>query len=74
MTGIPIYNINNNGATGGSVIHLAKSLISAGTYQCVLAVDFEKMSKGAFQLNFKDRALPTSKFRKKTVEYFPLEG
>jgi len=27
MTGIPIYNVNNNCATGSSALHLAKNLV-----------------------------------------------
>lgn len=43
MSGVPIYNVNNNCATGSSAIHLAKNLIAGGVYNCVLAVGFEKM-------------------------------
>lgn len=32
MTGIPIYNVNNNGSSGASALHLAKSLIEGGVY------------------------------------------
>jgi acetyl-CoA acetyltransferase len=40
MSGIPIYNVNNNCATGSSALHLAKNLIAGGVYSCVLAVGF----------------------------------
>jgi len=40
MTGIPIYNINNNGATGSSTVHLAYNLIKGGIYSCTVAVGF----------------------------------
>jgi len=40
MTGVPIYNVNNNCATGSSALHLAKSLVSGGVYKCVLAAGF----------------------------------
>lgn len=46
MTGIPVYNINNNGATGSSTVHLAYNFIRGGVYECVLAFGFEKMQKG----------------------------
>ena len=43
MTGIPIYNVNNNCSTGSSALHLAKNLVQGGVYDCVLALGFEKM-------------------------------
>lgn len=45
MTGIPIYNTNNYGATGASAVHLGKSLVQGGLYDCVLVIGFEKMGK-----------------------------
>ena len=43
MSGIPIYNINNNCATGSSALHLGKKFIQGGLYDCVMALGFEKM-------------------------------
>jgi len=43
MTGVPIYNVNNNCATGSTALHLAKSFIQGGVYDCVMALGFEKM-------------------------------
>jgi acetyl-CoA acetyltransferase len=43
MTGIPIYNVNNNCATGSSALLLAKNLVEGGLYECALALGFEKM-------------------------------
>lgn len=40
MTGVPIYNVNNNCSTGSSALHLAKNLVEGGVYDCVLAVGF----------------------------------
>lgn len=47
MTGIPIFNVNNNCATGSSAIYLAKQILEAGNVDCVLAVGFEKMEPGS---------------------------
>lgn len=47
MTGIPVYNVNNNCSTGSSALILAKQLIETGQNDCVLAVGFEKMEKGS---------------------------
>jgi acetyl-CoA acetyltransferase len=30
MTGIPIYNVNNNCATGSTALHLANQFVAAG--------------------------------------------
>lgn len=46
LTGIPIYNLNNNCATGSSAVYLAKQLIDTGNTDCVLAVGFDKMDRG----------------------------
>ena len=53
MTGIPIYNVNNNCATGSSALHLGKKFIQGGIYDCVMALGFEKM--GNHFLNFRER-------------------
>jgi acetyl-CoA acetyltransferase len=45
MTGIPIYNTNNNGCTGSATMILAKQLVEAGS-DCVMALGFEKMERG----------------------------
>ena len=43
MTGIPVYNVNNNCATGASALNLAKKLVQGGLYDCAMALGFEKM-------------------------------
>jgi acetyl-CoA acetyltransferase len=40
MPGIPVYNTNNNGATGSSTVHLAYNLVRGGIYNCLIAVGF----------------------------------
>ena len=47
MTGIPIYNVNNNCSTGSTALLMAKQFIEAGTGDCVLALGFEKMERGS---------------------------
>src|SRR5688500_17273780 len=44
MTGIPIFNVNNNCATGSTALHLAAEAVRCGIADCVLAVGFEQMS------------------------------
>lgn len=47
VTGIPIYNVNNNCATGSSALYLGKQIIESGNADCVLACGFEKMERGS---------------------------
>ncbi len=47
LTGVPVYNVNNNCATGSTALMLARQLVEGGTADCVLALGFEKMKKGA---------------------------
>ncbi|MEY9965464.1 acetyl-CoA acyltransferase [Streptacidiphilus sp. MAP12-16] len=47
LTGIPVYNVNNNCATGSSALMMARQFVAGGINDCVLAVGFEKMSRGA---------------------------
>merc|ERR1711936_990583 len=58
MTGIPVYNVNNNCATGSSALFLAHQLVGGGIANCVLALGFEKMQKGSLAATFSDRANP----------------
>ena len=45
-TGIPVYNVNNNCATGSTALFMAKQFVEGGVSDCVLATGFEKMEKG----------------------------
>jgi len=47
LTGIPIYNVNNNCATGSSALFMAHQLVAGGMANCVLALGFEKMQRGS---------------------------
>jgi acetyl-CoA acetyltransferase len=47
LTGIPIYNVNNNCSTGATALHMAKQFVEGGISHCVLALGFEKMQKGS---------------------------
>ena len=67
-TGIPIFNINNNGATGGTGIYMASRAVASGAADCVLALGFEKMYSGPLKRIFTDRADPMGKFLEKNVE------
>jgi acetyl-CoA acetyltransferase len=58
MTGIPIYNVNNNCSTGATSLFLAKQLVEGGLSDCVMAAGFEKMEKGSLGAKFADRTNP----------------
>ncbi|MGW1837648.1 lipid-transfer protein [Streptomyces sp. NPDC002067] len=47
MTGVPVYNVNNNCATGATALMLARQFVEAGVNDCVLALGFEQMRRGA---------------------------
>ncbi|WP_432165145.1 lipid-transfer protein [Streptomyces sp. bgisy031] len=47
LTGVPVYNVNNNCATGSSALMLARQFVEGGINDCVLALGFEKMQRGA---------------------------
>jgi acetyl-CoA acetyltransferase len=62
MTGIPIFNVNNNCASGSTAIYLARQAIASGEAEIVLAVGFEQMNPGALGASFADRPSPLEKF------------
>ncbi|MFE9607589.1 lipid-transfer protein [Streptomyces sp. NPDC006012] len=47
LTGVPVYNLNNNCATGSTALMLARQLVEGGVCDCVLALGFEKMKRGS---------------------------
>jgi sterol carrier protein 2 len=58
LTGIPVINVNNNCSTGSTALFLARQAIEGGLAECVLALGFEKMEKGALGSKFADRTNP----------------
>ncbi|MFJ8502973.1 lipid-transfer protein [Streptomyces avermitilis] len=46
LTGVPVYNVNNNCATGSTALMLARQFVEGGISDCVLALGFEKMTRG----------------------------
>ncbi|HEX4476327.1 MAG TPA: hypothetical protein VH142_14675, partial [Polyangiaceae bacterium] len=61
VTGIPVYNVNNNCSTGSTALFLAKQLVEGGLTDCALALGFEKMEKGSLGAKFMDRTNPMDK-------------
>ena len=58
LTGIPVFNVNNNCSTGSTALMLGHQAVAGGMAQCVLVVGFEKMEKGALGSKFDDRTNP----------------
>ncbi len=66
MTGIPVVNVNNNCSTGSTALFLARQAIEHGIAECVLAVGFEQMQRGALQSHWTDRPTPFDDFDAET--------
>ncbi len=58
ITGIPVFNVNNNCSTGSTALMLARQAVEGGVVECALALGFEKMEKGALGSKFNDRLNP----------------
>lgn len=61
LTGIPVFNVNNNCSTGSSALMLGAQAIAGGLVECVLVVGFEQMEKGALAAKWTDRTNPMDK-------------
>src|SRR5690625_1177845 len=68
LTGIPIFNINNNCATGSSALYLARQAVATGAVQCAIVVGFEQMNPGALRGVYDDRPSPISRFLQQMTE------
>ncbi len=62
QTGIPIVNVNNNCSTGSSALFLARQAIETGAADCVLALGFEQMMRGALGSMWSDRPSAFARF------------
>lgn len=58
LTGVPVYNVNNNCSTGSTALFMAKQLVEGGIADCTLALGFEKMAKGSLDTSAKGRHNP----------------
>ncbi|KAL4235600.1 sterol carrier protein 2 [Mactra antiquata] len=74
MTGIPIYNVNNNCATGSTALVMAKQLIEGGMAECVLALGFEKMQRGSLKSTYDDRTNPMDQHMEVMIETHGFEA
>jgi acetyl-CoA acetyltransferase len=68
LSGVPIYNVNNNCSTGSTALFMAKQLVEGGLADCTMALGFEKMEKGSLGIKYTDRTVPMDKHMKAMVE------
>jgi sterol carrier protein 2 len=62
MTGVPVINVSNNCSTGSSALFLARQAVASGSADCVLALGFEQMQRGALKGHWDDRPSPFTRF------------
>ena len=67
QTAIPIVNVNNNCSTGSSALFLARQAIETGAADCVIALGFEQMMRGALGSMWSDRPSPFTRFDDRTT-------
>ncbi|MEP7245360.1 MAG: lipid-transfer protein [Gammaproteobacteria bacterium] len=68
MSGIPIVNVTNNCSSGSTALFLARQTVACGAAECVLALGFEQMSRGAIGTHFNDRPSPFGRFEERAEE------
>lgn len=62
INGIPIFNVNNNCASGSSAFALAVQALESGQVECALALGFEQMEPGAIDVMFPEKTSPLARF------------
>ncbi len=72
MTGIPVYNQNNNCATASTGLAMARNFVGHGAADCVLVVGFEKMNPGSLSSFWTDRTDPLARSQAMTDKIRPL--
>jgi sterol carrier protein 2 len=73
LTGIPIYNVNNNCSTGSTALFMAKQFVEGGLADCVMALGFETMEKGSLGIKYTDRTNPMDKHAKDMIDRCGME-
>jgi acetyl-CoA acetyltransferase len=68
LTGIPVFNLNNNCSTGSSALFLARQAVESGVVECAIALGFEQMQPGALKGAWDDRPSPMTKFAEAMTE------
>ena len=74
MTGIPVFNVNNNCSTGSSALFMARQAVESGLVDCALAVGFEQMQPGALGNVWDDRPSPFDDFDTECADLFDSDA
>ncbi|MBL8361977.1 MAG: lipid-transfer protein [Rubrivivax sp.] len=69
LSGIPIFNVNNNCSTGSSALFLARQAVESEQVECALALGFEQMQPGALKSHWDDRPSPLARFAQAMTEH-----
>lgn len=59
LTGIPVFNVNNNCSTGSTALFGANVMVKGGLAECAMALGFEQMSAGSLKSTWTDRPSPS---------------
>ena len=74
LTGIPVFNVNNNCATGSSALYLARQAVESGMVECAIALGLEQMQPGALKGAWDDRPPPMARFADTMVAHQGLDA
>jgi len=69
---IPIFNVNNNCASGSSAFALAVQAVENGAADCAMAVGFEEMPPGAIDMMFPNKTSPLKRHRDAVADLMGL--
>lgn len=72
INGTPIFNVNNNCASGSSAFSLAAQAVKSGAVDCALALGFEEMSPGAIDMVFPEKVSPLARHNSAVAELMGL--
>ena len=74
LTGIPVFNLNNNCSSGSSALFLARQAVQSGAVECAIALGFEQMVPGALKGAYDDRPSPMARFAETMGELQGLDA
>ena len=74
LSGVPVFNVNNNCSTGSTALFLARQAVASGSVDCALAVGFEQMKPGALGSVYDDRPTPFDRFEAAADALLQVEG
>ncbi|HEX5737132.1 MAG TPA: lipid-transfer protein, partial [Hydrogenophaga sp.] len=74
LSGIPVFNVNNNCSTGSSALFLARQAVESGMIECAMALGFEQMVPGALKGAYDDRPSPMARFADVMTEHQGFEA